>query len=311
MKQFITLKSMQTGSYKILELVDSKFYALYETLEFHFYQSKFSGINILDWFIDDNKRSTGNEWISIDKERGAIALYDTSDRMSDETISKLDPLKRFEISLKNFAEIIYQWDVLRISKPNIILLVIHEDNHVSLETDPVIIKKYQDAGYAFDINKTNQGMKEYTCFEKSTLSNHLDYSGLKSVFSQLYCLQEFVSQAYLPSKTTSIYKYHDQKNDMLYIGYYDELQGRLNPISFKPPLSELGNYVTEDNSCKINTKNFIAFITEWLAIEELDSPFALIYRDEHDWIHCQAFQTQEEMEQFIVNYKSSHEQLQL
>ena len=68
---------------------------------------------------------------------------------------RLDPEKRFEMSKKNFAEVLYQWEELRVSRPDIILVVIHEDNHVSLETDPKIIKEYQDAGYAFDINKNN------------------------------------------------------------------------------------------------------------------------------------------------------------
>ena len=57
------------------------------------------------------------------------------------------------MSVKNFAEIIFQWEELRFSKLNIILLVIHEDNHVSLETDSVVIQEYQDAGYAFKIDE--------------------------------------------------------------------------------------------------------------------------------------------------------------
>ena len=108
---------------------------------------------LIDWFHNENRTVNGNEFITIYKEPNYIEIYDISDRMSDETISELDPLKRFEMSKKNFAEILYQWEELRLSRPDIILVVIHEDNHVSLETDPMIIKEYQDAGYAFDINK--------------------------------------------------------------------------------------------------------------------------------------------------------------
>jgi len=57
------------------------------------------------------------------------------------------------MSRKNFAETLYQWEELRVSRPDTILVVIHQDNHVSLETDLTIIKEYQDASYAFDINK--------------------------------------------------------------------------------------------------------------------------------------------------------------
>ena len=154
MKKFITLKPMQTGGYKVLEVVDSKFYSLYEVLEYHFYQTKFSAKNLIDWLIDEKETGEGNEWVYIRKERGIIVLYDVSDSM-DETYTGeyLDETKCFEMSVKNFAEIIYQWEKLRVSRLDIILIVIHEDNHVSLETDPVIIKQYQDAGYAFDINK--------------------------------------------------------------------------------------------------------------------------------------------------------------
>jgi hypothetical protein len=68
----------------------------------------------------------------------------------------LDENKRFDISYKNFEELLLRWEELRVSMPEIILLVIHEDNHVSLETDPTIIKEYQDAGYAFDIDKETE-----------------------------------------------------------------------------------------------------------------------------------------------------------
>ena len=114
---------------------------------------------LIEWLMDEKKTSEGNEWVSIDKERGAIALYDMSNSFGDLTYvtvnDRLDPEKRFEMSKKNFAEVLYQWEELRVSRPDIILVVIHEDNHVSLETDPKIIKEYQDAGYAFDINKNN------------------------------------------------------------------------------------------------------------------------------------------------------------
>ena len=128
---------------------DKRFFVLIQILS-----NDFRPGELIDWLIDDKKESTGSEWVSIDKERGAIALYDVSDSM-DETYTGeyLLPEKRFEMSVKNFAEILYQWEQLRISRPEIILVVIHEDNYVSLETDPTIIKEYQDAGYAFDINK--------------------------------------------------------------------------------------------------------------------------------------------------------------
>ena len=115
---------------------------------------KFRPGELIDWLMNVKKESIGNECISIDKENGLIALYDVSASI-DETYrgEYLDPAKRFEMSVKNFAEILFEWEKLRVSRPDIILIVIHEDNHVSLEADPQVIKEYQDAGYVFDCNK--------------------------------------------------------------------------------------------------------------------------------------------------------------
>ena len=306
-------KIQKYDMYKIIEPLNATFLALSELCNDDIKEEK-----IIDWLNDAKKIVEGtewiggNEWFEIYNEHGMIALYDISDRMSDETISELDPLKRFEMSKKNFAEILYQWEELRVSRPDIILIIIHEDNHVSLEADPVIIKEYQDAGYAFDINKAPQRMKEYASFDKGVSNKYLSSFGLKSAGSQFHCLQEFISKIYFPDRprtifpnlkeTDSIYKYHDEKNDMLYIGYYDELKGRYISFHFDPAVHKLGDYVSEEHSCKISTKNFIAFTAAWIAIEEVNSPFALIYRDQQDWVHCQAFQSQQAMEQFMVSF---------
>lgn len=153
MKQYITMLPMESGGYRFVEKMNHKFGVLAQILSDDFRSGK-----LIEWFSDEKKTVEGNDWVEIRKERSAIALYDISDQLNEEyptIMVELDPAKRFEMSRKNFAEIIYQWEELRVSRPNIILVVIHEDNHVSLETDPTIIKKYQDAGYAFDINKGN------------------------------------------------------------------------------------------------------------------------------------------------------------
>lgn len=302
MKQYITMNKIHKyDMYQFLGIMDHRFASISQLFDPFIFRGQ-----LINWFYDEKRTSYGNEWFEINKEHGLIALYHTADRMSDETIFDLDSLQRFEMSRKNFAEIIYQWDELRVSRPDTILLVIHEENHVSLEIDPIIIKEYQDAGYAFDINKESQGMKEYTCFDKGVFDKYLSYSGLKSVYSQLNCVQELISETWFPKRERrfvfSIYKYYDEKNDMFHIGYYDELQGRLNPIQFKPAFSELGKYIKSDNSCKITTQNFTELTMKWLAIEELAAPFAIIYRAQDDWIHCQAFQKEKEMEQFMIDY---------
>ena len=154
MKQYITMKKTNSYDiYKSLEAGDYRFIVLWDILS-----DKFRPSELIDWLMDDNKKSKTNEYVSIRKEENMIELYDISDCFGEESTyasinAMLADTQKFEMSVKNFAEILYQWEQLRITRPEIILIVIHEDNHVSLETDPVIIKEYQDAGYAFDINK--------------------------------------------------------------------------------------------------------------------------------------------------------------
>jgi len=150
MKQYLIMQ--KNKEYEIYKFIGSKNWRFSQLIQL--FSDKFESNYLIDWLFDEKKTSTGNDWVSIDKERGAIALYDVSSWM-DETYTGeyLDPEKRFEMTIKNFAEILVQWEELRVSMPDIILIVIHEDNHVSLETDLVIIKEYQDANYAFDIQK--------------------------------------------------------------------------------------------------------------------------------------------------------------
>jgi hypothetical protein len=105
MKQYITMKkTVQFDMYKSLEAGDCRFAVLWQILSDDFRPGK-----LIDWLMIDNNTAEGNEWVYIRKERGAIALYDVSDSM-DETYTEeyLLPEKRFEMSVKNFAEILYQ-----------------------------------------------------------------------------------------------------------------------------------------------------------------------------------------------------------
>jgi len=152
MKQYITMKKTNTfDMYRALETGDHRFAVLWQILSEDFRPNE-----LIEWLWDEKQIAECNEWVYIRKERGVIALYDVSDSM-DETYTGeyLDPTKRFEMSVKNFVEILYQWEELRVARPDVILIVIHEDNHVSLEIDPHIIKEYQDAGYVFDFNKNS------------------------------------------------------------------------------------------------------------------------------------------------------------
>jgi hypothetical protein len=155
MKQFITLQSIKSDSYSILQVVDLKFYLIYQMLECHFYLQCFSEPNFIEWLYNTEKTVGGNEFFDIRKKNETVALYDRSEWLEDEAHRSMlpDENKRYDMSYQNFKEILLRWEELRMSMPEIILLVIHEDNYISLETDIDIIKLYHNAGYAFDINK--------------------------------------------------------------------------------------------------------------------------------------------------------------
>ena len=65
--------------------------------------------------------------------------------------------------------------------------------------------------------------------------------------------------------------------------------------------STFPDFVNSANSCKINVHNFNEFIKIWLDIKKAEKLFALIYRNENDWIVCQGFDSKEEQNLFIAN----------
>ena len=150
MKQYVTiLRNENSLYYQILETMDYKFATINRL-----FTPYFNSGQLINWLNNERETAECSDWVYIRKEYDAIALYDVSASM-DETYTGdyIDPEKRFEMTVENFRDVVEKWEELRVSKPDIILLVIHEDNHVSLETDPKTIQKYQDAGYAFDIDR--------------------------------------------------------------------------------------------------------------------------------------------------------------
>ena len=151
MKEFFTLqKTNHFNMYSCLQAGDYRFSTL-----FHILYDDFMPYQLINWFFNKEKVCFSGEWVFIEKQNNIIALYDISDSMDEDYTGEfLNPEKRFEMTKENFIELLYHWEELRVSKPDTILIVIHEDNYITLETDPVIIKQYQHAGYAFDINKS-------------------------------------------------------------------------------------------------------------------------------------------------------------
>jgi len=97
-----------------------------------------------------------------------------------------------------------------------------------------------------------------------------------------------------------MYIYNDFKQKIMYIGF---AEWSINEDIKGPSYEDFPYYVNEINSCKISHDNFIEFTQKWLEIKRTLPPFAIIYRDENEWIHCKGFDSKEDMESFVQNYQ--------
>jgi len=152
-------------------------------------------------------------------------------------------------------------------------------------------------------------MKEYLLLE-CPKNNH--YSPMKiNRRSSLYSLLSLLFGDFRPwddsflIHTVNCYNanfiYHDFANKMLYIGFseWEMSEGEMHcPLD-----EEFPNYVNENNSCRMHVDNFLEFRTDWVTLKKELPPFAIIYRDEHEWIHCKGFDSQKSIELFVKNYK--------
>ncbi|MBP6869400.1 hypothetical protein KBC04_00740 [Candidatus Babeliales bacterium] len=304
MKQYITMqKTKKYEMYKSLQAGDYRFCAIWRIVSDDFEPGK-----LIEWLMDDTKTCEGNEFIDITKERGIIALYYIYDKMtSDEdayvTINNMcDPTNCFDMSVKNFAEIVFEWEKLRVSKPDTILIVIHEDNHVSLETDPKVIKEYQDAGYAFNIKTAPKRMEEYICYRNMIIINqrYLDSTGAQNSHCKINTIVETIQEKHFPNRRNYYfqkYAYYNRKEDIFYFGHYKQSYDG----TWSPDEADLAKYVNAENSCKISRLNFLEFEQQWLELEkkeELDF-CVLVYQNSEGWICCKDFKDQQAMYDFM------------
>jgi len=151
-------------------------------------------------------------------------------------------------------------------------------------------------------------MKEYILLYKSKLNNY--YNLQKYPKSKLLDLNIFFSEDYSQSKIDIFtrelnlynvtYVYNDFKNNMMYIGFGEWF---IDEDIDGPSWDEYSSYVNEANSCKISVDNFIEFTKKWMALKSVLPPFAIMYRDDHDWVDCKGFDSKKDMELFVKNYK--------
>ena len=139
------------------------------------------------------------------------------------------------------------------------------------------------------------------------------YPIIKSPTSPLRFLSRFLSSDYRPydqdlfindiNMYNITFVYNDLVNKILYIGFSKwEIDENVNA----PDDEEFPNYVNETNSCKISIDNFIEIAENLMNLKKSPTPFAIMYRDDNNWISCQGFESKEEMELFV----KSHTQIQ-
>ena len=151
-------------------------------------------------------------------------------------------------------------------------------------------------------------MKEYLLLYRSKFDylsldgkyKNISLSVLKFVLVSDFRAQEknFLNQELSCYNVSFIY--HDFKNKILYIGRAD---WELDEEIMCPSNEEFSDYINEENSCKMSVDNYLEFRDKWIQLKKDLPPFTLIYRDNLDWISCKGFDTQEEMEVFVKNYK--------
>ncbi|MBP6870357.1 hypothetical protein KBC04_05715 [Candidatus Babeliales bacterium] len=148
-------------------------------------------------------------------------------------------------------------------------------------------------------------MKEYLSLYRSKLDHYLslnkEYKQISLSILDFVLFSDFRSReedflTHAVNCYNVSFIYHDFENKMLYIGRSD---WELDEGAYCPPDEDFPNYVNETNSCKMSVNNYLEFRQSWIKTNKELPPFAIIYRDDKDWVHCQGFQSKEDMEQFI------------
>lgn len=117
---------------------------------------------------------------------------------------------------------------------------------------------------------------------------------------------------YLRTYYFSDYRYYDESLFTKDQSHYQEtiiVNDLKNKIIFIVPQEyDIENHISDNdrsvltnelNSCKISYDKFIEYRQKWVKLKKDLPPFALIYRDNNDWVDCKGFVTQDEMELFI------------
>lgn len=90
--------------------------------------------------------------------------------------------------------------------------------------------------------------------------------------------------------------YNNFADKIFYIG---SAEWELDEEIDAPRREEFSAYVNESNSYKITHDNFIELAEKLMHMKKNSMPFAVIYRNDNDWVNCKGFETQQAMEAFV------------
>ena len=153
-------------------------------------------------------------------------------------------------------------------------------------------------------------MKDFIYLYKTESHDYCQIQDQKKL-SPLRFLLLFFSGDYILNDTRLLHRvinfynitfiYNDVINKMLHIGMS---LWELNDDIDAPSAHEFPDYVNISNSCNLSYENFMKFACAWSCIKYNRHLFAIIYRNNNDWIDCKGFESQEAMEIFVKNYVS-------
>ncbi len=94
----------------------------------------------------------------------------------------------------------------------------------------------------------------------------------------------------------------EQKNNLIYISdaYEDDYRIRTKDVTVEMIIQFCHNGRIDYSVMTYD--NFIALISSWTNLIEHEPPFALLYRNEHQWYDVLPFEAEETMRQFVADY---------
>lgn len=152
-------------------------------------------------------------------------------------------------------------------------------------------------------------MKEFFLLHKTRNDNYLPIkqgyqNSLSSLFSMLFGGDFRPWDNDFLSRDINLYNahfiYHDLENKILYMGFGNWL---IDEEIDNPSWEELPEYLKKIKNCVMSVDNYLEFRQKWVQLKQTLPLFALIYRDDNDWVDCKGFDSKEEMELFVKNYQ--------